>query len=190
MDPDNPEISDGRNVRLTYELVTDSGDAPFDDDGKLFDLESDGKLLTKVKLDAEEFRRNLSIRIRAWDHGTPRLSRKTDVTIVILDESEFAPSFAQREYEANVSETSLPGTVVVKLTTKDEDFAAPNSYAFSLLSGNHITLFLPNITTIHITLHRTSNVFWCQCTCNVNFKLLASFLEFYHLASFLDIRFE
>ena len=141
LDLDNPDYNDGRNVNLTYELITDSGESPFDDDGKLFDLNSDGKLVTKVELDAEAYRRNLSIRVRAWDHGTPRLSGKTDVTIVILDESEFPPSFVRREYEATVSETSLPGFVVVKLTMKDEDFAPPNSYAFSLLSGNIFICF-------------------------------------------------
>ena len=94
-------------MNLTYELITDSGESPYDDDGKLFDLDSNGKLVTKVELDAEKYRRNLSIRVRAWDHGTARLSGKTDITIVILDESEFPPSFVQREYEATVSETSL-----------------------------------------------------------------------------------
>jgi hypothetical protein len=81
IDRDNPDVNDGKNVKLTYELLTNTGEDPFDKDGKLFTFDSSGRLETRVRLDAEEFRRNLSIRIRAWDDGNPRLWGETDVTI-------------------------------------------------------------------------------------------------------------
>ena len=131
IDLDNPDINGGKNVKLTYELLTNTGD------GKLFSLDNNGRLVTKVKLDAEQFRRNLSIRIRAWDDGSPRMHGETDVTIVILDENEFPAMFTKRKYEATVPETSPAGFVVLRLTTEDKDFAAPNNNVFSLISGNY-----------------------------------------------------
>ena len=137
VDRDNPDVNDGKNVKLNYELVTNSGEDPFDKYGKLFELDKNGRLVTKVKLDAEEFRRNLTIRVRAWDSGSPRLSGETDVTIVIRDVSEEPVQFQKRHYKATVPESSFPGFVVIQLTTKDEDFAPPNSYVFSIKSGNY-----------------------------------------------------
>ena len=135
-DLDNPDIDNGRNVRLRYELLTNTGEDPFDKDGKLFEMNSEGRLTIRNQLDAEKYRRNLSIRVRAWDDGNPRLYGETDVTIVILDVSEKPAWFRKPKYEATVSETRPPGFVVLQLTTKDEDFAPPNNYAFSLKSGN------------------------------------------------------
>ncbi|XP_028409982.1 protocadherin-like protein isoform X2 [Dendronephthya gigantea] len=137
IDRDNPDINGGKNVRLRYALLTNTGEDPFDKDGKLFKMDSNGRLVTRVKLDAEEFRRNLSIRVRAWDDGNPRLYGETDVTIVIRDESEFPAWFRKEKYEASVSESRPPGFVVLQLTTKDQDFAPPNNYAFSIKSGNY-----------------------------------------------------
>ena len=137
VDRDNPDLNDGKNVKLNYELLTNTGEEPFDKDGKLFELDKNGRLVTKVKLDAEKFRRNLTIRVRAWDSGNPRLSGETDVTIVILDVSEEPAWFRKRDYEATVSESRPPGFVVLQLTTKDDDFAPPNNYAFSIKSGNY-----------------------------------------------------
>jgi hypothetical protein len=136
VDRDNPEVNNGKNVKLKYELRTNTGEDPFDKDGKLFQLDSNGRLTTRVQLDAEEFRRNLSIRVRAWDEGNPRLWGETDVTIVILDKSEFPAWFRKRDYKATVSETRPPGFVVLQLSTKDRDFSQTNNYAFSMLSGN------------------------------------------------------
>lgn len=147
IDRDSPNVNGGRNVKLTYELVTNTGQEPHDRDGKLFTVNSDGKIVTKVELDAEEYRRNLSIRIRAWDDGNPRLWGETDVTIVIRDESEKLAWFRKRHYEATVSESRPPGFVVLQLTTKDEDFAPSNSYAFSLKSGNYPYAFDINQAT-------------------------------------------
>ena len=137
VDRDNPDINGGKNVRLRYALLTNTGEDPFDKDGRLFKMDSFGRLVTRVKLDAEEFRRNLSIRVRAWDDGNPRLYGETDVTIVIRDESEFPAWFRKEKYEAEVSESRPPGFVVLQLTTKDQDFAPPNNYAFSINSGNY-----------------------------------------------------
>ena len=137
VDKDNPDVNDGRNVKLRYELLTNTGEDPFDKDGKLFTMDRNGRLVTRVKLDAEEFRRNLSIRVRAWDDGNPRLWGETDVTIVIRDESEFPAWFRKRNYKATVSESRPPGFVVLQLSTKDRDFSQSNNYAFSILSGNY-----------------------------------------------------
>ena len=134
-------------MKLTYALVTNTGQEPYDKDGKLFTMDSNGRLVTRVKLDAEEFRRNLSIRVRAWDDGNPRLWGETDVTIVIRDESEKPAWFRKRHYEATVSESRPPGFVVLQLTTKDEDFAPPNNYAFSLKGGNYPYAFDINQAT-------------------------------------------
>ena len=137
VDRDNPDLNDGKNVKLNYELVTNTGEDPFDKDGKLFKLDKNGRLVTKVKLDAEKFRRNLTIRVRAWDSGNPRLSGETDVTVVIRDVSEEPVLFRKRDYEATVSETRPPGFVVLQLTIEDKDFVPPNNYAFSIRSGNY-----------------------------------------------------
>ncbi len=137
IDLDNPDINNGRNVKLSYKLLTNTGEDPFDKDGELFTLNSDGRLETRVVLDAEQFRRNLSIRVRAWDDGNPRLWGETDVTVVILDISEFPAWFRKTKYSATVSESRPPGFVVLQLTTKDRDYGQSNNYAFSLLSGNY-----------------------------------------------------
>ena len=135
-DADNPDVNFGNNVKLTYELVTNTGQEPYDKDGRLFELTSEGLLITKVSFDLEEYRRNLTLRIRARDNGNPPLYGETDVTIVIEDENEFPALFRKPRYEASVSETQPPGFVVLQLTVKDRDFSPRDNYAFSMLDGN------------------------------------------------------
>ena len=135
-DLDNPDVNSGNNVKLRYELLTNTGRDPWDKDSRLFKFNSQGLLVTKVMFNVEEYSRNLTVRVRAWDNGNPRLSGETDVTIVIRDVNEFPALFRKPRYEASVSEIQPPGFVVLQLTVKDRDFAPMDNYAFSMLSGN------------------------------------------------------
>lgn len=135
-DLDNPDVNSGNNVKLRYELLTNTGRDPWDKDGQLFKFNSQGLLVTKVTFNVEEYRRNLTVRVRAWDNGNPRLYGETDVIIVIRDVNEFPALFRKPRYEASVLETQPPGFVVLQLTVKDRDFARMDNYAFSMLSGN------------------------------------------------------
>ncbi|XP_023289907.1 fat-like cadherin-related tumor suppressor homolog isoform X2 [Orussus abietinus] len=79
-----------------------------------------GWVSTLVQLDKEK-RAEYKFQVVATDNGSPKHFTRTYVQVKLKDYNDNSPRFASDQYEVTVSEDALPGTVVVKLKTEDED---------------------------------------------------------------------
>lgn len=88
----------------------------------VFRLDSvSGWIMTLGPLDREECDRYV-LPVIATDNGSPgKLTSTTAVMIEVKDYNDNPPEFLQNHYVAAVNEEALPGTVVVRLSTKDRD---------------------------------------------------------------------
>ncbi|XP_049330728.1 protocadherin gamma-C5-like isoform X34 [Astyanax mexicanus] len=59
--------------------------------------------------------------LTAVDGGSPVKSGTAKITVQVLDNNDNAPQFAKQTYEAFISETSPPGTLIVELKAVDLD---------------------------------------------------------------------
>lgn len=62
-----------------------------------------------------------SLRIEARDHGTPSHSAEITLLVQVLDVNDHAPQFSQDVYQVNVTENSVQGSLVARVTASDID---------------------------------------------------------------------
>ena len=107
-DPD-----EGKNARIRYSLVNNR---------HLFKIdEQTGELFARVALDAEQYRQNIVLHIKATDGGQPTLSGYTSIRITVKDENDNRPVFAMEKYSFNLAENQPVGTVVGQVSATDRD---------------------------------------------------------------------
>ncbi|KAJ1373971.1 hypothetical protein KIN20_036538 [Parelaphostrongylus tenuis] len=75
------------------------------------------------------------IEIVASDEGSPRKSSNTTLQIVIVDVNNHAPQFQEHWYRIHVSEDTVVGTVLLKLTATDDDGGENGRVGYRLSSG-------------------------------------------------------
>ncbi|KAL8559117.1 hypothetical protein ACOMHN_046165 [Nucella lapillus] len=144
--PIDNSLSVGSNVFTVTALDADS-QVPFntvtydiigDGDSQLFF--SIGGTTGLIRLQQSILFRNeltYSVRVRARDGGSPRLS-STAVVTVSVNRNLFDPIFSELEYTIDISETTAPGTGILFVSASDNDVAAPYNrvtYAFSATSS-------------------------------------------------------
>ena len=79
-----------------------------------------GALTIAAKLDREIIS-TYSLRINARDDGVPYLESEVTIVIKVLDVNDNAPRFQQSIYQANVTESSIIGTLITKISATDDD---------------------------------------------------------------------
>ncbi|XP_022074143.2 protocadherin beta-15 [Acanthochromis polyacanthus] len=77
-------------------------------------------LVTDGLLD-RELQPDYNITVTATDAGSPSLSSVKVMSIVVTDVNDNAPTFTQREYNANILENKPVGTFVMKVNAEDAD---------------------------------------------------------------------
>ncbi|XP_066149601.1 fat-like cadherin-related tumor suppressor homolog isoform X2 [Euwallacea fornicatus] len=82
-----------------------------------------GWISTLVKLD-KELKSDFKFYVSATDNGTPKLSDRTSIIIKLKDYNDSPTVFKEKLHQSAVSEDALPGTVLLTLTTVDEDSSA------------------------------------------------------------------
>ncbi|VDM52768.1 unnamed protein product [Angiostrongylus costaricensis] len=80
-----------------------------------------------------ELRRD--IEIVASDEGSPRKSSNTTLQIVIVDVNNHAPQFQEHWYRIHVSEDTVVGTVLLKMTATDDDGGENGRVGYRLSGG-------------------------------------------------------
>lgn len=95
----------------------------------------DGDVRLLGQLDREE-RSNYTLTLVATDKGDPPLSSTMDVTLLVLDVNDNAPSFSQTVYRVSVPEDTLTGTDVLQLVAADADDGANGQIRFSIVGGD------------------------------------------------------
>ena len=73
--------------------------------------------------------------ITASDHGKPQKSASQLVKISVEDVNDNAPQFSKTVYNANVSESSIPGTFVTRVTASDKDHGTNSNLTYIIPAG-------------------------------------------------------
>ena len=113
----------GENARLEYQIV--SGD------NTTFGIFPDGHLYLKMEVDREE-RDYYSLRIFVSDHGEPRRSSTTTMTIHITDKNDNSPELSSRHYQFSVNENEPANTFLGQVYATDLDIGRNAELTYSL----------------------------------------------------------
>ncbi|XP_023122682.2 protocadherin beta-16 [Amphiprion ocellaris] len=97
-------------------------------------------LLTDGLLD-RELQPDYNITVTATDAGSPSLSSVKVMSIVITDVNDNAPTFTQREYNANILENKPVGTFVMKVNAEDADDGS-NAKIHYQIANSEVSSFL------------------------------------------------
>ena len=80
--------------------------------------------------------RNITLTIRAYDLGEPRLHSDTQVIVYVYDRNDFTPVFTKTMYTKSVPEDIRDGSMVLQVSALDGDHSAINSRVFyRIISG-------------------------------------------------------
>ncbi|KAI5642703.1 cadherin domain-containing protein [Phthorimaea operculella] len=132
----HPKATDkdvGNNAKIRYSLLGDKSDR--------FEIDSaTGVISTNSTLDREEWNIYYLI-IMAQDSSTtdPRTAT-ANLTIIVDDENDNTPTFAQPVYEAYISERTVVGDFVFGARAKDNDIGLNQKIIYDL-KGEHQDLF-------------------------------------------------
>ncbi|XP_013415882.1 LOW QUALITY PROTEIN: cadherin-related tumor suppressor-like, partial [Lingula anatina] len=104
-----------------------------------------GVVTTAVSLDYDLGQHSFSVDVYAIDvSGSTSKTRKTQVSITLLDQNDTPPSFGSSLYEVNVPEDVQPGYVVASLVAQDVDSEGTVTYR---ISSGDLSVFQVNGNT-------------------------------------------
>ncbi|XP_030000827.1 protocadherin gamma-C5-like [Sphaeramia orbicularis] len=91
-------------------------------------------LVTKSSLDREKFP-SYSIEITVTDSGSPPLSTKKTINVIITDVNDNPPVFTERIYNVYLKENGLPGSILYSVSASDLDFGENAKISYSILDS-------------------------------------------------------
>ncbi|XP_070605431.1 protocadherin-16 [Erythrolamprus reginae] len=125
------------NAALDYTIV--SGNS-----GHAFQLEGHvGKASTLVLIEPLDFENvalyNLTVAVA--DRGVPQHSATVPVVLTVLDVNDNPPVFGRSAYHMAVSESTMPGTELLRVAAHDPDLGPHGQVHYSISSGDPTGLF-------------------------------------------------
>uniref|UniRef100_H0XDR7 Protocadherin Fat 2 n=1 Tax=Otolemur garnettii TaxID=30611 RepID=H0XDR7_OTOGA len=147
----------GKGLIYTLHGSQDPGSA------SLFQLDpSSGVLVTVGKLDLSSGPSQHTLTVMVRDQEIPIKRNFVWVTIHVEDGNLHPPRFTQLHYEANIPDTTAPGTELLQVRALDADRGANAEVRYSLLKGNSEAFFninaLLGIITLAQKLDRANHV--------------------------------
>lgn len=118
----------GKNGQVKYTISSGN------DEGK-FSLDYDTGVLSIVQPLDRELTTAYNLNITAFDQGEPQRSSSQIVEIHVEDVNDNAPKFSAPLRRANVSEGSVPGTFVTRVTASDEDYGSNSNLTYIIPAG-------------------------------------------------------
>uniref|UniRef100_A0A8C5NAP2 Protocadherin gamma-C3 n=1 Tax=Gouania willdenowi TaxID=441366 RepID=A0A8C5NAP2_GOUWI len=91
-------------------------------------------LVTSGPLDRETFPLYV-IEITATDSGSPPLSSRKIIHVIITDVNDNAPVFSQKVYNVYLKENGVPGSILYSVSASDEDFGENAKISYSILDS-------------------------------------------------------
>uniref|UniRef100_A0A8C3S749 Cadherin domain-containing protein n=1 Tax=Chelydra serpentina TaxID=8475 RepID=A0A8C3S749_CHESE len=82
-----------------------------------------------------------NLTVAALDRGVPQRSATVPVLVAVLDVNDNPPVFARAEYHTAVSESTPPGTELLRLAAHDADSGSYGQVRYSISSGDQRGLF-------------------------------------------------
>ncbi|XP_017387689.1 protocadherin beta-13 isoform X1 [Cebus imitator] len=105
-------------------------------------------LLTERPLDRES-RDEYNITITVTDLGTPRLKTQLNITVLVSDVNDNAPTFTQTSYTLFVRENNSPALHIGSVSATDRDSGANAQVTYSLLPPQDTHLPLASLVSIN-----------------------------------------
>nr|XP_056722690.1 protocadherin beta-16-like [Euleptes europaea] len=93
------------------------------------------QLVTQSPLDREKVP-EYNITITATDRGSPRLTTKRTITVLISDINDNSPVFEKAKYEMQLWENNIPGLLMGSIHAVDLDMEQNAQVTYSLVPGN------------------------------------------------------
>uniref|UniRef100_A0A3P8PMI5 Cadherin domain-containing protein n=1 Tax=Astatotilapia calliptera TaxID=8154 RepID=A0A3P8PMI5_ASTCA len=91
-------------------------------------------LVTSGTLDRERFS-EYNIEITATDSGSPALTSKKNIPVIITDVNDNPPVFTQRNYNVYLKENGVPGSILYSVSASDLDFGENAKVSYSILDS-------------------------------------------------------
>ena len=107
------DIDAGNNAKIIFSIFSS------DDEGIASINNITGQLTLQKNLDRET-KANIKLVINATDQGKPSLNSSVNLTIVVIDVNDNAPTFAGK-MNLSINENVVIGTFVTKLQADDKD---------------------------------------------------------------------
>ncbi|XP_056238399.1 protocadherin gamma-C5-like isoform X50 [Seriola aureovittata] len=91
-------------------------------------------LVTRGSLDRESFSQ-YNVEITATDSGSPPLSSKKTINVIITDVNDNPPVFTQPSYNVYLKENGVPGSILYSVSASDLDFGENAKISYSILDS-------------------------------------------------------
>ena len=124
---------EGNNQLITYSLISNPG--------LHFRIDSASAWVVTQSVFDRETMPQLTFTIEAVDHGVPRLTGQTNVTVNIVDQNDNSPYFPSDYMLARVYEDAAIGWPVIQLSAVDEDIGTNSQLVYTITSGNAKLVF-------------------------------------------------
>ena len=128
------DADSGYNGELRYSIMDERIKRTFNINS------STGEIKTISQLDREKVQ-SYKFTVVVFDHGNVPFSDFTNIEIEVLDINDQPPEFVPNLYEITVSEAALPRSIILKLTSRDNDSSSNAKLSFQITSGNVNSLF-------------------------------------------------
>nr|CAB3236337.1 protocadherin-16-like Dachsous [Phallusia mammillata] len=135
----------GENGRVSYRL---NDTIPHT---TLFAIDPDTGVIRTTRIEAHQRQSYVfNLEVQAYDHGTNSLTQSVSVRIQVKDINDNAPIFRQNIYKGTVTESAVPNTSVINVTSSDADFMPRNRDVFyKIVAGNINNAF--KVRTIEVS---------------------------------------
>ena len=172
----------GMNANLTYSIIAGDPEGNF-----IVDPQTGGVGVERA-LDFETVP-SYSLTVLVSDHGEPESQTDTAIlSISILDDNEYQPSYSQSHYIISVPENTPPGSRLGTFTASDADTYQLPSLRYTLTDQGHASLFsldqytghlyslslLPSDEHLHVTLTASDGLFTATTDVTVSVFPLSS----------------
>ena len=145
------DLDDGRNAETDFEIT---GTFIFLENGEYllasnqtFTMSSPGNLTLNESLDYEAAHL-YKVVVTCKDHGVLPLSSCATITIEVLPENEFNPTFSQHARSISIPENTPIGTSVFQVIASDNDSGKDGSIQYSLHSNDSLFLAMDSSSGI------------------------------------------
>lgn len=150
------DLDFGENATVLFSIITGN-------ELSMFDINASTGMIFVAGFIDFEVSREYGLVVMATDSGPPseRLSSNINVTIIVLDENDNPPRFAEESYTVYVSEAAIPGEVVLNVNATDADTGTNAEFVFLLDFQHNLeseTNFVLASATGTITVSNTSNL--------------------------------
>nr|XP_002124366.1 cadherin EGF LAG seven-pass G-type receptor 2 isoform X2 [Ciona intestinalis] len=115
--------------RIAYTILNRGSPVPF-----RIDLQN-GTIQLSQKLDHER-QGSYTFTVQASDHGSPRRTATTQVTINVRDVNDNAPYFTSNSYQKRVAEDMALKSPIINIEARDPDTDATISISYRIIAGN------------------------------------------------------